>query len=425
MHECRSEVGDVHPSHEWWSCSSSGYHSGVGTSEVSVKERAALNASLTTDYASDDDSDWGEDEWPVERPLPLPEWGCGRPEVNFSTLHHYQRFLARLTHHLHHALADLPYDTLSNFITFSKEFVESRDEYPELLEFYRDYDPPLLPGRYTCVGLAADLATRLSVLETNYPGLKDATYQVSCEEEVKALDWYCSLKEPPVASCIKEHVLLCIRIRVAGRAGVLLFDPGYHVGEPITVMEDGLAPQSGIIKASTTRSEVHRTFQYHFCADNPAFVAWEVVEERDGKPKKKFTSLIHVSRPFLSGVDIAERRNLVETFKTLLGRDDEGHLTCGLYFPIRNCYNTNISFFHQVEGIMKHLRQPLSSFLDDALLEEVEEAVAAVAAGIGRTKNDLQSSLVTLAHLLLDEDLVKQVMELNSAIIKINSSLVT
>lgn len=62
---------------------------------------------------------------------------------------------------------------------FSKEYVASREEYPEMLEFYRDYDPPLLPGRYSCVGLAGDLATRLSVLETTYPGIKDATYQVN------------------------------------------------------------------------------------------------------------------------------------------------------------------------------------------------------------------------------------------------------
>lgn len=57
-----------------------------------------------------------------------------------------------------------------------------------MAEFYRDYDPPLLPGRYTCVGLAGDLATRLAVLETQYPGLKDATYQVRDPHDALSAD---------------------------------------------------------------------------------------------------------------------------------------------------------------------------------------------------------------------------------------------
>lgn len=45
-------------------------------------------------------------------------------------------------------------------------------------QFYRDYDPPLLPGRHTCVGLTYLLQSRLSSLEPCYPGIKDATYKV-------------------------------------------------------------------------------------------------------------------------------------------------------------------------------------------------------------------------------------------------------
>lgn len=411
-----SLLGDLHSVRDW-SSSSSGYFSGVGTSEVSIKERAALNASLCDDD-SDDDSCWGEDEWPLARPLPLPEWGCERPEVNFSCLQEYQRFLARVTYHLHRALSSLPYDTISNFITFAKKYLNCREDYPELLEFYRDYDPPLLTGRYTCVGLATDLATRLSVLEAHYPGLKDATYPVSCEEEVQNLEWYGALKEPPVNKCVKEHVLLCVRIRVGGRAGVLLFDPGYHVGEPITVMEDGLPPQSGILKGCTTRTDVRRTFQYNFWSENPSFVAWHVVEEREGITKQ-IKSLIHVSRPFLSGLDIAERRNLLEPFKSLLGRDCKGNLICGLYLPLR-VQHTTVTFFYKVEGSMRHFKQPLSYFLDDVRKDEIEEAVGTVAAGVGRGVCDLRSTLVTLARLMHDEGLVKQVLELNSAIEEIN-----
>ncbi|XP_063606873.1 uncharacterized protein LOC134781595 [Penaeus indicus] len=381
-----------------WSSSSSGYQSGVGTSEVSTGDPPASDDSLTADEIgdddNDDDSDWGEDEWPLDRALPLPEWGCERPELNFENLENYERFLGQVSLHLRHVLSAHSYDTVSNFILFSKEYVLAREEYPDLEEFYRDYDPPILPGRYTCVGLACDLTTRLSALEIHYPGLKDSVYQVSCEEEVDNAEWYCSTEVPPVNTCEKEHVLVCVRIRVSGRAGVLLLDPGYHVGVPITVMEDGQAPQTGAITANTARPEVVRTYRYSYWPDNPAFVSWEVTEEREGKAPHHHISLIHIARPFLSGVDVAERRNLVYPFKTLVGRDQNGRLTCGLYFPLRECSRTTVG----------------------ALEEKVKAAVSGVARGTGRSAQDIRSSLVAVANLLHDSGLLKQLEDLNEAI---------
>lgn len=107
---------DLQTGSDWRTSASSGYHSGVSTSEISLGERAALNASLAADEDSDDDSVWNEDEWPVDRPLPLPEWGCGRPEVTFNCQQQYKIFLVRVGYHLRRALASLPYDTISNFI---------------------------------------------------------------------------------------------------------------------------------------------------------------------------------------------------------------------------------------------------------------------------------------------------------------------
>lgn len=373
--------------------------------------------------SEDDDSDWGEDEWPLERPLPLPEWGCERPDLKFSSLKHYHGFIAKATRALHLALDTHSYDSLSNFLMFSSEYQSSRDEYENLMEFYRDYDPPLVPGRYTCVGLASDLATRLSPLESQYPGLKDATYQVSCEEEVKDVDWYCSGSVPPANNNLKEHVLLCVRISVCGRAGVVLFDPGYHVGLPVTVMEDGLAPQSGPIRGSTTRADVARIFHYRYHHNNPAFVLWEVEERKEGKPPNNISNLIHVTRPYLSAVDVAERRNLVYTFKTLLGRDCTGQLTCGLYFPVRECSRVNLTFFLHVDGLPTHRKVPLAYFRGDSVPEkDVESAVAAVAEGTGRSKEDLRKSLVNLANLLQDKDFVQQVVDLDKCILDMQAS---
>lgn len=405
-----------------WSALSSGYHSSVGSSEASL---GTLESSQVVDARSsgeDDDSDWGEDEWPVERALPLPKWGCERPELNLLTLDQYEDFLIHVTQHLQYILSSHCYDTVSNFIMFSEEYVSSRSEYPALEEFYRDYDPPLLPGRHTCVGLSCLLDTRLSALELQYPGLKDSVYKVSCEEEVDNVEWYCTGDAPPV-TCEKEHVLLCIRIRVCGRAGVVLLDPGYHIGEPVTVMEDGLAPQSGAIRASTARAQVMRFYRYWFWPDNPSFVAWEVTEERERKPAHQHISLIHVARPFLSGIDVAERRNLAYPFKTLVAREPTGRLRCGLYFPLRDCHRSYVTLFHLVAGLPHHVKVPLDYFLEESSREDyIDAAIEAVAAGTGRTMEDLCFTLTAVARLLSDQNLLLQLAQLNEAIDSISKN---
>ena len=52
-------------------------------------------------------------------------------------------------------------------------------------------------------------------------------------------------EEPCQTSVEKEHVLVALRVEVAGRPGVLLLDPGYHVARVVTVMSDGLYPNTG------------------------------------------------------------------------------------------------------------------------------------------------------------------------------------
>lgn len=439
-------------------CSSSGYHSlapprytttTTTTSETSHKFYP-IGVCDEDDDESDDDSAWGEDEWPLERPLPLPEWGCGRPSLVFPSVQDYRRFLSRVTTRLRRALALQPYDSISNFVMFAEEYKASG--FSSLQDFYRYYDPPLVSGRYTCVGLAADLASRLADLEGHYPGFKDAIYQVSCQEELpdEDIEKVISTEQPSAALSFKEHVLLCVRVRVEGRAGVVLLDPGYHVASPVTVMEDGLAPHSGPVLTATARSDVTRTYTYNFPSTTSSYVVWEVEEKRGGK--SKFTkSLIHVSRPYLSGVDVTERRNLAYTFKTLLGRDAAGKFTAGFYFVIKPTPSSStVTFFRKVNGEMKHIKAPLNYFLqrDEEVEEqegelkeyivekgswrnvkeqgkmrekreldmEVEEAVVAVENGVGRGKGDVRATLCTLASLLQDKGFVGDLLELDKAL---------
>lgn len=54
----------------------------------------------------------------------------------------------------------------------------------------------------------------------------------------------------------KEHVLLALTFEIDGRNGVLLCDPGYHVGRVITVMCDGVYPHTGEEKKSRSHSRL-------------------------------------------------------------------------------------------------------------------------------------------------------------------------
>lgn len=275
--------------------------------------------------------------------------------------------------------------------------------------------------------------------------------QVSCEEELseEEVEDIISTEQPSPALSFKEHVLLCVRVRVEGRAGVVLLDPGYHVPCPVTVMEDGLSPHSGPVLTATARSDVTRTYTYNFPPSSSSYVVWEVEEQRGGKSKWS-RSLIHVSRPYLSGVDVTERRNLAYTFKTLLGRDAAGKFTAGLYFVIKpSPSSSTITFFHKVDGEMKHVKKPVTYFLQhneeeeqqeqlmkDYIIEkeawksekeekirkkrevdeEVEAAVIAVENGVRRERGDVRATLCALANLLQDKGFLADLLELNGAL---------
>lgn len=110
------------------------------------------------------------------------------------------------------------------------------------------YAPPISPSHHTCVGLALELWTKLFNLDYRYPILTDHLYLVSCEENIETLFEYAALSDrlDTVAySLEKEHVLLALHFEIDGRSGVLLCDPGYHVGRVVTVMFDNNYPHTG------------------------------------------------------------------------------------------------------------------------------------------------------------------------------------
>jgi hypothetical protein len=66
---------------------------------------------------------------------------------------------------------------------------------------------------------------------------------------------------------------------------------------------------------------------------SPDYVAWMGTDYRRGSAES-YTNLVFVGKPFLSAVDVAERRNLVYEFKSVVKRDPKGKLLAGLYFVL-------------------------------------------------------------------------------------------
>lgn len=106
--------------------------------------------------------------------------------------------------------------------------------------FYEQYIPAIVEEEYTCVGLGLELMTRLRELNQL---VSSSISLVSCEESIEDPASY--LERGPCEASDKEHVLVCMKVEIAGRKGVLLLDPGYHVARVVTVMEDKAYPHTG------------------------------------------------------------------------------------------------------------------------------------------------------------------------------------
>lgn len=223
---------------------------------------------------------------------------------------------------------------------------------PVTIIFFRSsYVPPISSEHHTCVGLALELWTKLHDLNARFPQLTDHLYLVSCEENIETLAEYAALSDrlDTVAySLEKEHVLLALKFDIDGRSGVLLCDPGYHVGRVITVTNDGVYPHTGRFLQeddATTRKE----YTYQFTATSDKFVEWRSRTVRNDVVHEDSISLIYVSRPYMTAVDVTERRNLVYNFRSLLSRDPKGHLIAGVYFKIREA-SEELAVFYREQG---------------------------------------------------------------------------
>lgn len=220
-----------------------------GRDETRAREQGAIAA----EPAAPSVGRWGA-EWPswlspdadrhlTRQPLPRARWGPPARALPLSPTDH-EALVTRAEAVLRRLLVSDNYDSVTNFVGLYDAFTKS--EQP-LYDVYEGYTPPIRNKKHTCVGLGLELMKRWRGLERQFPGFGEATSLISCEEAVQDVREYVCAGEGPVSveMAEKEHVMIGVQVRVDGRPGTLLADPGYHVPRIITIMADGNYPHTG------------------------------------------------------------------------------------------------------------------------------------------------------------------------------------
>ncbi|XP_059608305.1 uncharacterized protein LOC132256127 isoform X2 [Phlebotomus argentipes] len=284
--------------------------------------------------------------WPIDHPLPLPAWSSReRPRLVVDKVWQYEELAAMTETVLQRMLEETFYDTVHNFLDFHGTFRGSGGA--DLRLFFQHYTPPVNRRHHMCVSLAMEIVTRLADV---LPTLAEHLFIVSCEEAVESA-------EPYIANCHKgrslegashslekEHALIAVHISVAGREGLMILDPGYHVARAVTVMKDLCYPHTGWF---TQSDEPHcrREYCYSYSLHSTNFVEWSERTTR-GSTVNHELALIYVERPYKTAIDVTVRRNLVYNFRSLLARNAKGRVCAGLYFPVVPGPDAQLTLFY-------------------------------------------------------------------------------
>lgn len=197
-------------------------------------------------------------KWPAEHPLPPPRWGAPRPALHLSLVQ-YEELVAKAEALLSRLVVSENYDSVNNFLSLYDAYMASPDQ--TLAEHFPKYNPPIRAHKNTCVGLGMEVMKRLKSLEADFPGITKSMMLVSCDENIQDLEDYATSFPGPQGFLIeteKDHVMVAIHIKVAGRPGLFLSDLGYHISRVVTVMADRCYPHTGeflIISKKNTASK--------------------------------------------------------------------------------------------------------------------------------------------------------------------------
>lgn len=208
----------------------------------------------------------------------------------------------------------------------------------------------------------------------------------------------------------KEHVGVCLKIQIgSNRHGFLLLDPGYHVSRPVTVMQDLLYPHTGRFTQSMDNGN-SKEYDYTMVTDE--YVNWHVAETKRGNTAT-YDNLIFVAKPFLSGLDVAERRNLVYDFKSLLKRDPKGQLIAGMYFPLTK--DAKMTIFYLENNNRATWRVNVSRNVRET--REIQTCEKE----LGLNRGQLTQIMNAIGRIMHDEDFMDQTLRINEEIVKISA----
>ncbi|XP_055373160.1 uncharacterized protein LOC129606706 [Condylostylus longicornis] len=358
--------------------------------------------------------------WPLEHPLPLPDWSSEtRETLKFDNVWQYEEMNALIEAKLHRMLEVTHYNTVNNFLDFYKAFKKTRRS--DLKSFFQFYDIPINRRHHMCVSLAMEIIIR--ILEI-FPDLAKYLYIVSCEEAVVQPQYYIDTCEQiginaANSNVEKEHSLVAMKLSIAGRQGYMVLDPGYHVARAVTVMKDQCYPHTGWFTQSDEK-HCKREYCYNYNIRNTNYIEWCEKETRGDKQEFK-VNLVYVERPYRTAIDVTVRRNLVYDFRSLLARDAKGRVFAGLYFPLilsKNGEQPQFTLFYEGQNNQNVKAKLLfnvfknSSKIPDHVTTHIEQ----LAPQLNIDKIELLDIFKSIAEVVTDQDFIKQVLSINDDI---------
>lgn len=232
-------------------------YSDIGQLLARQKSSACAAELLATGWAMPDGYDLSaynqvNGVWPLGHPLPLPDWGGSSADetqaketLMFDNVWQYEELNGIVEMALQRMLEETHYNTVNLFVDFYRSFKRTRRS--DLRSFFQFYDVPINRRHHMCVSLAFEIIARLVQM---FPQLGQYLYVVSCEEQVADCNDYVQMDEEygmnsADAGVEKEHVMVAMRFAIGERRGVMILDPGYHVGRAVTVMNDQSYPHTG------------------------------------------------------------------------------------------------------------------------------------------------------------------------------------
>lgn len=244
-------------------------------------------------------------------------------------------------------------DSVSNLVAFYKSYKKSG--LSNLTEFFHSYNVPVNRHEHNFVTITMEMVHRLSV---KWPELSNKLYLVSSEKRVKSVqkyieNWNRLGIEKAAYNLIKNYTSVAMRIQIAGREGVMLFEnPG------IIVMKDRKYPHTGCFVYSR-QTPVETEICYKYNEINDDFIDWTHYTKYNDET---IEHLVYIKKPFCSAIDVSLRRNLVSTLRGLTCEKDS-RFVAGMVFYV-NPIDPQFNLVYELNGRNVNIDVKFNLFAD-------------------------------------------------------------